>query len=62
MLEKENIECIAAVGEKFDPELHHAVAHEEDAEKGENEISEEFQKGYKHKDRVIRHSMVKVVN
>ena len=29
---------------------------------GENTVSEEFQKGYKYKDAVLRHSMVKVVN
>lgn len=61
-LDKECIECIPSVGEKFDPELHCAVAHEEDPKKGEGEIIDEYQKGYKFKDKVIRHSMVKVVN
>ena len=36
--------------------------HAEDEELGENTVSEEFQKGYKYKDAVLRHSMVKVVN
>jgi molecular chaperone GrpE len=62
VLDKQDVECIAAVGEKFDPELHNAVMHEEDDTKGEGEITEELQKGYKHKERVIRHSMVKVAN
>lgn len=53
---------IQAVGEKFDPNLHAAVLHEEDPEAGENEIVMELQKGYQYKDKVIRYSMVKVVN
>ena len=53
---------IEAVGQEFDPNFHNAVMHAEDEELGENTISEEFQKGYKYKDAVLRHSMVKVVN
>ena len=56
------VEEIKAVGEEFNPELHNAVMHVEDEETGENVIVEEFQKGYKIGDRVIRHSMVKVAN
>ncbi len=52
----------AAPGEEFNPELHNAVMHAEDENFGENVIAEEFQKGYKLGDRVLRHSMVKVVN
>jgi molecular chaperone GrpE len=48
--------------EVFDPNLHNAVMHIEDEEKGEGEIVESFQKGYKVRDKVIRHSMVKVAN
>lgn len=53
---------IKAVGEKFDPALHNAVMHVDDEEKGENEVVEEFQKGFKLGDKVIRFSMVKVAN
>ena len=53
---------IEAVGQEFDPNFHNAVMHVEDEELGENTVSEEFQKGYKYKDAVLRHSMVKVVN
>ena len=56
------VEVIPALGEKFDPNLHAAVAHEDDENYGENEIVLEMLKGYKYKDKVIRHSMVKVVN
>ena len=53
---------IEAVGQEFDPNFHNAVMHAEDEELGENTVSEELQKGYKYKDAVLRHSMVKVVN
>lgn len=56
------VEEIKAVGEEFNPEFHNAVMHVDDEEQGENIIVEEFQKGYKIGDRVIRHSMVKVAN
>ena len=56
------VEEIQALGEKFDPNLHAAVAHEDDENYGENEIILEMLKGYKYKDKVIRHSMVKVAN
>ncbi len=56
------IEEIKCVGEGFDPQLHNAVMHIEDSSYDENVIVEEFQKGYILKDRVIRHSMVKVAN
>ena len=53
---------IEAVGCEFNPNLHNAIMHEEDKAKGKNLIAEEFSKGYKLGDRVIRHSLVKVVN
>ena len=53
---------IEAVGQDFDPNLHNAVMHAEDEGLGENIVAEEFQKGYKYKDTVLRHSMVKVAN
>lgn len=56
------VKPIEAVGKPFDPELHNAVMHVEDAELGENIVAEEFQKGYLYRDHVVRHSMVKVAN
>jgi len=56
------VEEIEAVGETFDPAVHNAVMHEENEDEGQSVIVEEFQKGFKFKDKVIRHSMVKVVN
>ncbi|MDO5695550.1 MAG: nucleotide exchange factor GrpE [Eubacteriales bacterium] len=62
VLEGIDVRPIEALGRAFDPDFHNAVLHEEDEHYGENEITEEFQKGYTYKDKVIRYSMVKVVN
>lgn len=56
------VEVIKTVGEKFDPELHEAVSSITDENLGVQEIKEEFRKGYKIKDKVIRHAMVSVAN
>ena len=53
---------IDAMGQTFDPAVHNAVMHIEDPEKGEQEIVQEFQRGFKMGDRVIRFSMVQVAN
>lgn len=55
------VEAIDAMGKEFDPERHNAVMTGEGGDK-ENTVIEEFQKGYLYKDKVIRHSMVKVSN
>lgn len=52
----------AEPGEIFNHHLHFAVAHVEDTEYGNQVIVNELQKGYKHKDKVIRPSMVRVAN
>lgn len=59
-LKKEGVEAIEAVGNEFDPHLHQAVMQEEVEGTESNIVVEEFQKGYKLKDRVIRPAMVKV--
>ena len=60
--EEMGVTVIEAKGQQFDPELHNAVMHEDNDELGENVVSEELQKGYKYRDTVVRHSMVKVAN
>ncbi len=62
VFEKLGIRPIEAVGQKFDARLHNAVMHVEDENYGENEVVEEFQKGFTLGDKVIRFSMVKVAN
>ncbi|MGP7819033.1 nucleotide exchange factor GrpE [Niallia sp. 01092] len=59
-LKKEGVEPIESVGNEFDPHLHQAVMQEEVEGTEPNKVVEEFQKGYKLKDRVIRPAMVKV--
>lgn len=61
-LEKLGVTQVESLGKTFDPALHNAVMHVEDAEKGENEIVEVFQQGFKLGDKVIRFAMVKVAN
>lgn len=62
ILAKQGLEEIEASGQEFDPAYHNAVMHIDDESYGSNYIVEVFQKGYKLKDRVIRHSVVKVAN
>ncbi len=62
ILSRMGVTEIEALGQKFDPSLHNAVMHEEDETKGEGEIVQELQKGFKMGDKVIRFAMVKVVN
>jgi molecular chaperone GrpE len=59
-LQTEGVEVIESVGKQFDPHLHQAVMQVEEADSEPNIVLEEFQKGYKLKDRVIRPTMVKV--
>jgi len=60
VLQKNGVEAINAVGEKFDPNLHEAIMQQEDPEREENSIISEAQKGYKLNDRLLRPSMVVV--
>jgi len=62
ILKSLDVSEIDSLGKKFDPNLHNAVMHVQDEKFGESEIVEVFQKGYILKDKVIRHSMVKVAN
>ena len=57
-LEKNGVEEIGKVGEKFNPELHEAISIQEVENANSGEIISVFRKGYKIKDRIIRHAMV----
>ena len=59
LLKEEGLEHIPAEGKKFDPYLHEVMLSEKSEEK-EDTIIDELQKGYLLKDRVLRHSKVKV--
>ena len=58
LLEQEGVTPVEAVGKPFDPNLHEAVAYE--GGEGEDVVLEEFARGYKQRDRVLRPAMVKV--
>ena len=62
VLSKLGVESYGEVGETFDPNIHNAVMHEDNPEKGENEITAVFQQGYRMGDKVIRYAMVTVAN
>lgn len=61
-LKRLGLEEIETIGQRFDPEYHEAVSHVEDDTKGEQEIIQEYRKGYKIGNKVVRHSMVIVAN
>ena len=54
------VQPIPAVGEEFDPNVHEAVSTDETGTYAPNIVADEFLKGYRIGNRVIRHSMVKV--
>ena len=56
------VEVFGEKGEQFDPNLHNAVMHIDDASMEENTIAMVFQKGFKMGDKVIRFAMVQVAN
>ena len=62
ILKTKGVEEIPAIGETFDPSLHDAVSSIQDPDKNAQEIVQEYRKGYKIGNRVIRHSMVVVAN
>ena len=60
--EKLKVESFGERGEKFNPELHNAIARTDDEELEDDCISLVYQKGYKIGDRIIRHAMVQITN
>ncbi|HHO1888195.1 TPA: nucleotide exchange factor GrpE [Staphylococcus aureus] len=59
-LKDNGLEVIKTEGEAFDPNIHQAVVQDDNPDFESGEITQELQKGYKMKDRVLRPSMVKV--
>jgi len=60
ILRKRGVTAIESVGTDFDPQIHQAVAHESSGDHREGEVMEEFGRGYKLGDRLLRPAMVKV--
>ena len=59
-LKDNGLEEILDEGKEFDPNLHQAVVQDDNPDFKSGEVTQELQKGYKLKDRVLRPSMVKV--
>lgn len=56
-----DVEPIVALGEKLDHNLHNAIAVVNNSDEEDDKIVEEYQTGYKMKDKIIRYSQV-IVN
>jgi molecular chaperone GrpE len=53
LLEENGLQAIEAEGEKFDPNLHEAIAHEP-SESAEGTVIRQARRGYRFKDRLLR--------
>lgn len=60
ILETSGVTAIEAVGKEFDPAFHNAVMQAPSEEYESGTVTQELQKGYMYKEKVIRHSMVMV--
>jgi molecular chaperone GrpE len=60
LLTENGLQPIEAVGQKFDPNLHEAIAHEPSKEVPEEVVTRQTRRGYRFKDRLLRPSAVVV--
>jgi len=60
VLTKLGVQPIDAKGQQFDPRFHEAVEMVDTPDVADHEVLEEWQRGYKYKDRLLRPAMVKV--
>jgi len=60
VLRKEGLEPFDSRGEKFDPRLHEAISVKETSEVEPGVVVEEFQRGYKFKNKLLRPARVSV--
>lgn len=56
------VEEIHAEGQKFNPELHEAVMRGQNPDLEDESIEQVFEKGYRLRNKIIRHSKVKVIS
>ncbi|MEP6956750.1 MAG: nucleotide exchange factor GrpE, partial [Chthoniobacterales bacterium] len=59
-LKDNGLQPIDAEGQKFDPNLHEAIAHEASSSAGEGIVVRQTRRGYRMKDRLLRPSSVVV--
>jgi molecular chaperone GrpE len=60
VLQKMNVQTIAAQGQPFDPRVHEAIEMVESNDAEDNHVLEELQPGYRIKERLLRPAMVRV--
>ena len=60
ILEDHGIDNFNSIGEEFDPNLHEALMNQETDDKKDGIILNEFEKGYKYHDKILRHAKVVV--
>jgi molecular chaperone GrpE len=60
MLRKRGVTPVDAVGTLFDPQVHQAVAYEDAPDRRDGEVIEQFTRGYRLGDKLVRPAMVKV--
>jgi molecular chaperone GrpE len=60
VLAKLGVRPIASKGEQFDPHVHEAIEMVETPDAADHEVLDEWQRGYKFKDRLLRPAMVRV--
>ncbi len=60
IFEKMGVVCLTCCGEKFDPNFHEAMMHQEVAEHEPNTVIAEHQKGYMYHGRLLRPALVTV--
>lgn len=59
-LQKAGVQPVPSVGQPFDPRVHEAIEMVDTNEVPDHHVLEEFQRGYKFKDRLLRPAMVRV--
>jgi len=60
ILSKHSINCFDSLDTKFDPNLHEALLEQNSDSFKKGKIMEEYEKGYKYHDKIIRHAKVVV--
>jgi len=58
ILKNNDVESFSSIGNPFDPDLHDALMSQDSDEHDSQTVIQEFERGYKYHDRIIRHAKV----
>ncbi len=58
ILKNNDVESFSSIGKPFDPDLHDALMSQDSDEHDSLTVIQEFERGYKYHDRIIRHAKV----